>query len=81
MSDVLESYLAGQWITGNGEGTPVADAVTGDHLHNVSSEGLDLEAGVSHARDVGGPALRALTFPERAALVKAAASAISERKQ
>jgi oxepin-CoA hydrolase / 3-oxo-5,6-dehydrosuberyl-CoA semialdehyde dehydrogenase len=81
MSDVLESYLAGQWTTGKGEGAPVADAVTGDHLHNVSSEGLDLAAAVSHARSVGGPALRALTFPERAALVKAAATAVSERKQ
>ena len=73
MTETLPSYLAGQWPTGTGEGTAVADAVTGEHLHNVSAAGLDLASAVTHAREVGGPALRALTFPERAELVKAPA--------
>lgn len=82
MSDeTLTSYLGGRWVAGTGEGARVADAVTGEHLHVVSSKGLDLPGAVSYARDVGGPALSSMTFPERAALVKAAAAAVSERKQ
>lgn len=81
MNETLTSYLGGRWVAGAGEGAAVADAVTGEHLHLVSSEGLDLVGAVSCARDVGGPSLRSLTFPERAALVKATAAALSERKQ
>lgn len=81
MIETLPSYLLGSWQSGAGEGTLVCDAVTGEAMHGVSSAGLDLAAAVAHARSVGGPALRALTFPERAGLVKALALALSERKQ
>ncbi len=81
MTSILPSFLGGSWQTGTGDGSPVADAVTGEPLCRVSSEGLDLGGAVAHARDVGGPALRALTFPERAALVKSLALALSDRKQ
>jgi len=81
MNDMLPSYLGGEWVGGAGRGAAVADAVTGEHLHQVSSEGLDLSGAVAFARIAGGPALRALTFPQRAALVKAAAAALGERKQ
>jgi oxepin-CoA hydrolase / 3-oxo-5,6-dehydrosuberyl-CoA semialdehyde dehydrogenase len=81
MTDVLPSFLAGTWQAGTGEGATVRDAVTGDPVVRVSTEGLDLAAAVDHARTVGGPALRALSFAERAAALKAAAVALSERKQ
>lgn len=81
MTDVLPSLIAGEWLKGAGEGTPVADAVTGDPLVRVSADGLDLGEAVEHARSIGGPALRELDFHERAALVKAMALALSERKQ
>jgi oxepin-CoA hydrolase/3-oxo-5,6-dehydrosuberyl-CoA semialdehyde dehydrogenase len=71
MTETLPSFLAGTWQAGSGEGSTVADAVTGETLHRVSAAGLDLPSAVSHARDVGGPTLRAMTFPERAELVKA----------
>ncbi len=81
MTDVLPSFLAGAWRTGRGEGETVRDAVTGEPVVRVSTEGLDLAAAVEHGRRVGGPALRALGFGERAALLKAAALALGERKQ
>lgn len=81
MSNILPSYLADAWTTGGGDGTPVRDAVTGEVVTHVSSEGLDLGAAVRHAREVGGPALRAMGFQERAALVKTLAGALAERKQ
>lgn len=81
MSEVLASFLAGAWVSGTGDGQPVLDAVTGEPVVRVSSEGLDLSAAVEHARTVGGPALRTLAFPDRAAVLKGAALALSERKQ
>jgi len=81
MTDVLPSLIAGEWLTGSGEGTLVSDAVTGDPVTRVSADGLDLSRAVEHARGVGGPALRELDFHERAALVKAMARALSDRKQ
>jgi oxepin-CoA hydrolase / 3-oxo-5,6-dehydrosuberyl-CoA semialdehyde dehydrogenase len=80
MTDVLPSFITGTWQTGSGDGRTVHDAVTGEAIVRVSSDGLDLGAAVEHARKVGGPALRMLDFAERAAVLKAAALALSERK-
>ena len=77
----LQSYLEGAWRAGTGEGVPVADAVTGEIVTQVSSEGLDLAAAVAHARRTGLASLGELTFPQRAAALKAAALALQERKQ
>ena len=66
----VESYVAGRWQPGGG-GRTVADAVTGELIASVGREGVDLAAAHAHARTVGGPALRALTFHERAALLRA----------
>jgi oxepin-CoA hydrolase/3-oxo-5,6-dehydrosuberyl-CoA semialdehyde dehydrogenase len=79
-TSILESYLGGRWVAGAGPGAEVRDAVTGDPVTRVSSAGLDLGAAVDHARRVGGPALRELTFHERAAALKAAAQALDARK-
>ncbi|HET8604957.1 MAG TPA: phenylacetic acid degradation bifunctional protein PaaZ [Marmoricola sp.] len=78
---ILPSYLVDRWQTGSGDGAPVLDAVTGEEVTRVSTEGLDLAAAVGHAREVGGPALRELGFTARAELVKALAGALAERKQ
>ena len=81
MTDVLPSYVAGCWHTGQGDGETVRDAVTGEPVARVTSAGVDLAVAVSFARETGGSALRALSFAERAALVKDAAVALSQRKQ
>jgi oxepin-CoA hydrolase/3-oxo-5,6-dehydrosuberyl-CoA semialdehyde dehydrogenase len=67
---MLESYVAGRWFAAGDDGAPVADAVTGETVVRVSSTGLDVPAMLDHARDVGGPALRELTFHQRAGLLK-----------
>lgn len=81
MTDVLPSYVAGRWRTGQGDGETVRNAVTGQPVAQVTSAGVDLAAAVGFARGTGGPALRALSFAERAALVKDTAVALSQRKQ
>ncbi|MFD2024381.1 phenylacetic acid degradation bifunctional protein PaaZ [Promicromonospora aerolata] len=70
VSTQLESYVAGSWFRGTDDGEPVLDAVTGDEVTRVSSNGLDFAALVDHARQVGGPAVRELTFHERAGRLK-----------
>ena len=70
---MLESYVAGRWFAATDDGAPVADAVTGETVARVSSSGLDVPAMLDHARSVGGPALRELTFHQRAGLLKALA--------
>ena len=67
----LESHVCGRWHSPPGEGFATHHAVTGRPVAGVSSDGIDFSAVVGHARHVGGPALRALTFHERAALLKA----------
>ncbi|WP_369132080.1 phenylacetic acid degradation bifunctional protein PaaZ [Modestobacter sp. I12A-02662] len=67
---LLESYVAGRWYGAPDDGIPIADAVTGQTVVRVSSTGLDVAAMLDHARTVGGPALRELTFHQRAALLK-----------
>src|SRR4051812_30387917 len=67
---LLESYAAGRWYAAPDEGTPIPDAVTGQTVARISSTGLDVPGMLDHARTVGGPALRALTFHQRAGLLK-----------
>src|SRR4029077_16542234 len=66
----LRSYVSGTWTGPAGDGRPVLDAVTGEEVARVSSAGIDLGAALGYGRTAGGPALRALTFHQRAALLK-----------
>ncbi len=76
---VLRSYVSGQW-TAPPDGRPVRDAVTGEEVARISSDGIDLGAALDYGRRVGGPALRALTFHERAALAKAVGGMLREHR-
>ena len=80
MSTLLESYAAGSWYRAPDEGRALLDASTGEEVARISSTGLDLAAMVAHARSVGGPAVRALTFHERAGLLKQLAKHLSSAK-
>ncbi len=80
MSDLLESYAAGSWYRAPDEGQPLLDAATGEEVARISSAGLNLTAMAQHARTVGGPALRALNFRERAGLLKALAAHLNKDK-
>src|SRR5690242_3990184 len=77
---VLASYLAGSWQVPDGAGAPVLDAVTGAEVAQVSTSGLDVAAAVAYARRTGGPALRELTFHQRAALLKALGGHLREHR-
>lgn len=76
----LKSYLAGTWH--DGQGAPIV-------LHNPATEApvaevraaTGLDAALRHARDVGGPALRALSFSERGALLSRLAKLVHEHRE
>ncbi|WP_167000812.1 phenylacetic acid degradation bifunctional protein PaaZ [Mumia sp. ZJ430] len=80
MSALLQSYVAGRWYAAPDEGTPLLDAATGEEVARVSSTGLDVAAMVAYAREVGGPAVRGLTFHERGGLLKALAKHLGAEK-
>jgi oxepin-CoA hydrolase / 3-oxo-5,6-dehydrosuberyl-CoA semialdehyde dehydrogenase len=77
---LLRSYVSGNWATGAGEGRPVLDAVTGDEVARVSADGLDMAGALGFGRTVGGPALRELTFHQRAGLLKSLGSLLREHR-
>jgi oxepin-CoA hydrolase/3-oxo-5,6-dehydrosuberyl-CoA semialdehyde dehydrogenase len=77
----LQSYIAGQWVEGTDTGRKVYNAIDGEPLCEVTTEGVDFTSAVKHAREVGGPALRAMTFHERAAALKAMAKDLMAKKE
>ncbi len=62
----LKSFVAGDWHEGSGETVDLLNPATEEVLAEAGSGGIDFSAALEHARSVGGPALRALTFAERA---------------
>jgi oxepin-CoA hydrolase/3-oxo-5,6-dehydrosuberyl-CoA semialdehyde dehydrogenase len=69
----LENYISGRWITGDGDGQILYNAVTGDAIANASTKGLGFESILNYARKTGNPALRKMTFHERGNMLKALA--------
>src|ERR1017187_10679031 len=76
----LRSFAGGAWIDPADEGRPVLDAVTGEEVTRVSSAGIDYAAALGYGRSVGGPALRELTFHQRAALLKSLGLLLREHR-
>lgn len=66
---LLPNFLAGRWQTGSGHGTTLRDALTGEALVRVDNTGLNLHEGFVFAREVGGAALRAMRYGQRATML------------
>src|SRR5688572_17205564 len=80
---ILPSYLRDEWwIPDTGDdATPVLDASTSEVVTYLSTQGVDLSAAIAHARTVGQANLGALTFHQRALLLKEFAKALTARKE
>jgi 3,4-dehydroadipyl-CoA semialdehyde dehydrogenase len=76
----LESYLGGRWSRGEGVETELVDPVSGDVLATASARGLDLKAALQFARERGGPALRSLSFADRAKLLGTVADVLAANR-
>ena len=77
---VLRSFLSGRWIEGSGATQTLVNPATDAPLATASSEGVDLAAALGYARNTGGPALRALSFAERGALLQGMADALQDAR-
>ncbi|MBL8737347.1 MAG: 3,4-dehydroadipyl-CoA semialdehyde dehydrogenase [Planctomycetes bacterium] len=76
----LQNYVGGRWLAGSGDPKTLHEPATEAVLGDVRPGGVDFAAMLEHARKVGGPALRALTFPQRAERLKALAAKIHEHR-
>ena len=77
---ILKSFAAGSWFEASDDISEVYNPSTEEVLAGVSSSGLDFGEVLSHTRDVGGPALRALTYGERADILKAMTDALHAQR-
>jgi oxepin-CoA hydrolase/3-oxo-5,6-dehydrosuberyl-CoA semialdehyde dehydrogenase len=73
MMNKLENYVLGKWITGDGEGQPLSNAVTGEVITYASTKGLDFDSILNYARIKGNPALRKMTFQQRGLMLRSLA--------
>ena len=77
----LQNYVLGNWITGDGEGQALYDAVTGETIAHATTKGLDFASILRYGREVGNTSLRHLTFHERGRMLKALAIYLLEKKE
>jgi oxepin-CoA hydrolase/3-oxo-5,6-dehydrosuberyl-CoA semialdehyde dehydrogenase len=76
----LLNYERDRWVAGDGA-VELVSAIDGAPVAVTGSGGLDFGAMLRHAREVGGPALRKLTFHDRARMIKALGLAVMARKE
>lgn len=74
----LENYVLGNWISGDGDGQVLYNAVNGEAIASASTAGLNFRDILDHARIIGNPALRKMTFHERGRMLRALALHLRE---
>ena len=77
----LGNLVEDRWIEGDGDGKPLASAVNGDLVAQITSDGLDFGGMLEYARSAGGSNLRKMTFHERGEMIKALAKYLMEHKK
>lgn len=77
----LESYVCGRWTPGEKEGQTLLDAATGAPVATIDSTGLDFAGVLEHGRRVAGPKLRAMSFHQRALMLKALGQRLMDLKE
>lgn len=82
MTEILPSYLRDRWWTpaSDPDAIVVRDASTGAAITAVGTAGIDLAGALDHARTVGQQSLGALTFHQRAVLLKQFGQVLAARK-
>src|SRR4051812_1820012 len=81
MPSSVDSFLCGEWKKGKGEASTLYNPSTEEALSEASTAGLDLGTAVRFAREKGGPALRAMTFAQRAELLRKLAKVVADLRE
>lgn len=77
----IESYACGKWVLGKGEGIALLDASSGAQIASIDSTGLDFPAMLKFGRERGNSALRAMSFHQRALMLKELGQALMADKE
>jgi oxepin-CoA hydrolase/3-oxo-5,6-dehydrosuberyl-CoA semialdehyde dehydrogenase len=77
----VKNYVLGKWTAGAGSETTLYNALTGDVIGETSSAGLDYKQILAYGREVGGKALRKMTFQERGRMLKTLALYLMDKKE
>ncbi|MDZ5459724.1 phenylacetic acid degradation bifunctional protein PaaZ [Azohydromonas lata] len=80
MTTVLQSFIAGRWV-GQEAAQTLRSAVNGRPVAATHAERPDFSEALAFARRTGLPALLALDFQQRAALLKALAKYLTQHKE
>ncbi|MEZ5750843.1 MAG: phenylacetic acid degradation bifunctional protein PaaZ [Paracoccaceae bacterium] len=75
----LKSYICGEWMEGARDGSVLHDAGTGAPIAAIDASGLDMAGALAYGRGKGG-ALRAMTFHQRAEMLKALGKFLTDHK-
>ncbi len=76
----VHSFAAGRWVSPDASARSIENAVTGEVMAQAGSA-LDVTAMLDYAHNLGGPALRAMNFHDRARMLKALAAHLAQHKQ
>ncbi|MBS1736148.1 MAG: phenylacetic acid degradation bifunctional protein PaaZ [Bacteroidetes bacterium] len=77
----LANYVTGRWIDGDGDGQPLLNAVNGELIANITTQGLDFDKILEYGRGNGSTALRQMTFQQRALMLKKLALFLLDKKE
>ncbi len=77
----LQNYILGNWVTGDGDGQPLYDAVNGETITYATTKGFDFASVLQYGREIGNTSLRKLSFHERGRMLKALALYLLEKKE
>jgi len=75
------SYACGHWVAPGPDAATLLSPVTGAPVAYAGGAALGVVAMADHARKVGGPALRAMGFHDRARMLKALGQYLDARKE
>jgi oxepin-CoA hydrolase/3-oxo-5,6-dehydrosuberyl-CoA semialdehyde dehydrogenase len=78
--NIVQSYIAGRWIGKEGA-QQLRSAVNGKSVASTHAEKIEFSEAVDHARNVGVKNLLKYDFQQRAAMLKALAKFLVERKE
>ncbi|TAK26690.1 MAG: 3,4-dehydroadipyl-CoA semialdehyde dehydrogenase [Myxococcaceae bacterium] len=76
----LRSYLGGRWIDGSGDRVDLFNPATEEVVAGLLPDGLDYASALDYGRARGGPALRAMSFAQRGAMLKSLAGALHAKR-
>ena len=78
---MLQSFVAGDWVDAGATAREIRSAVTGEVVAQAGGADLDMGAMLHHARTVGGPAIRAMGFHDRARILKGLAGYLQDHME